>query len=372
MKLDKKMKKNLFTFIFVMIAILIYVGSGKLLDKRFEKKFEIESIFGKDRYETSVLANELAWEKCDEAILINTNHIDEAITAVSYANELDIPLFFTQQGEISSDVWTRIKKLGVKKVYLVGGIKSISKSVERAIQRTGAETIRITEKEGSDISIRFAESLYKIRKFDTVALAVGEEFGYAEGVSMAIAASRDNIPVITLNESDILETVEFLKEKNIKKTYIIGDNNKISTTIEKLVPNPERISGKDSYDLNRKIAEKFYDLENTDRAFVVKGGTYLYGERLQIGEFVNSLSVANISSDENIPIIFCNENFLDEEQENFINKYGINKLTSVGFVLERNKILNPDRVRNAFGIALVITAFILLFRALRKDEEIIK
>lgn len=371
MKLSKKIKRNLITLTAVVIAVRGYVGSGKFLDKKFNQTYDINSIFGKDRYETSVLANELGWEKADEAVLMNTNSISTAITAVSYANEKNIPIFFTTQEEISPEVWSRIKELGVKKVYVVGGIRSISKSVERAIQRTGANTVRVTESKKSDISLRFAEALYKVKKYDTVALAVGEEFGYAEGVSMAIAASRENIPVITLNESSLYDTVDFLKEKGIKKTYIIGDNNKLSSTVEKLVPNPERISGTDSYDLNRKIIKKFYDLDNTDEAFIVKGGTYLYGERLQIGEFVNSLSVANVSADKNIPIIFCNENFLEDDQEKFINEYGIKKLTSVGFVLERAKLLNPDRVRNAFGVALVITSFVLLFRALRKKDQLV-
>lgn len=369
MKLDRKMKRNLITLILVLVTMRLYVGSGKFLDKKFNIEHSIESIFGKDRYETSALANKFGWEKADEAILMNTNSIDTAITAVSYANQKNIPIFFTEQDEISPFTWKRIKELGVKKVRIIGGIKSISKSVERSIRRTGAKTIRMTENEGSDISLRFAEELYKIKRYDTVALSTSASFGYAEGLSMAIASSRKNIPVITLNESDIFDTVKFLKEKGIKNTYIIGDNTKLPNTIEKLVPNPIRIYGEDSYDTNRKIIKMFYDLDNVKEAFIVKGGTYLYGERLQTGEFINSLSIANISADRNIPIVFCNENFLEKEQEKFINDNKIKKLTSVGFVLERAKLLNPDRMRKSYGVALIMISFILLFKVIKVKDK---
>ena len=371
MKLNKKVKRNLITLAVVVVAVITYVEGGKFLDRKFNQDYNIESIVGKDRYETSVLANELEWEKSDEAILMNTNSISVAMTAVSYANRKDIPIFFTKQTEISPYVWGRMKELGVKKVYIVGGIRSITKSVERAVQRVGAKTVRITENENSDMSLRIAEKLYKFKKFDTIALTTEKSFGFAEGVSMAISSSRKNIPVIALDEKDLLDLVEFLDGKDIKKTYIVGDTNKLPSTFEKLVPNPERISGTDTYDFNRKIIEKFYDLKSVDQAIVIKGGTYVYGDKLPIGEFVNALSMANISADKNIPIIFCNENFLEDDQEKFINEYGIKNLTSVGFILVRDKVLNPDRVRNLFGIALVITSLVLLSRALRKKDKLV-
>ena len=364
------MKRNILTLIMVRIVGFGYIGSGKILDKKFAESYDITSIVGKDRYETSVLLGELEENKnAKSAFLINTDNIGEAITAVSFANIKNIPVLFTKGEEISVDIWGKIKNDGIENVYIVGGINSVSKPVERAVERTGAEAIRITDVRGFDISLRLADKLYKMKPFDEIAICSGEENGLSEGVSMSIAASREGIPVIPINDSNVYDIVNFIKERNINKTYLVGDESKVPETIAKLIPNTERISGETVYRTNRKIIERFYDMDNVEEAFVAKGGTFLYGTNLQIGEFVNSISVANISADKNIPIIFGEENYLEEDQREFIDKHGIKKLTAIGFTLEREEILNVERTRTASAVVLMLISILLFIIVVKKEHN---
>lgn len=363
------MKKNIITIAFVVIIIGGYIFSGKYLDKKFADDYDIKSIVGIDRYETAVLAGKNDYTKVEEGMLINTENITEAISAISFANSKNIPIFFTKPDEISIDTWSRIKELEINHMYIVGGIKSVSRRVERSVNRAGVETERITDVRGFDVSLRILDMLYSENKFDTIALCSKLDIGLSEGVSMAIAGSRENIPVIAIDESNIYDVVSFIKEKNIKNTYIVGDESKIPETVDKLVPSPERIYGIDSYETNRIIIEKFYDMDNVDEIYAAKGGTFMYGTNLQIGEFVNSISVANTSADKNIPILFFEENYMEKGQYEFIEKYNIKNIISIGFKLEREDILNPDKLRTASAIVLILISIIILFRSINNNKK---
>ena len=103
-------------------------------------------------------------------------------------------------------------------------------------------------------------------------------------------ASEKGIPILTVNESNLYKAAEFARENGIEKTYVIGRFNDLSGTVDKVLPNVQRISGKDKYEVNRNVIEAFYDMYKVDKVYVAKGGNLINGKDLNVGEFVKSIA----------------------------------------------------------------------------------
>ena len=207
--------------------------------------------------------------------MINTGDIGSAMSAVPYAYANNIPLLLTEQGDLSSEIRKFIKENHLKKVYVLGGIRAVSKRVERDVERTGAKVERIIQINRGDISNTFAEMTVKQSKSKEMFVIFDGKNGYSIGVSILGKAAEKGIPILTVNESNFYRAAEFARKNGIEKTYVIGRFNDLNSTIDKVFPNVHRISGKDKFEVNRNVIKEFYDMDKVDKVYVVKGGNLI-------------------------------------------------------------------------------------------------
>lgn len=361
-------KKKVTAVLLALLLVVAYLFSGKVINKLYLRGYEKEKIQGANRYETIISCGEGYWDNPQEAILINTNDIGSAMNAVPYAYANNIPLLLTEKGDLPPEIYSFIKDNNLKKVYIVGGINAISKSVERVIDRTGAKVDRIIQKNNGDISKLFAELTVKKTKSKEMFVVFDGKNGYSIGVSILGKAAEKGIPILTVNESNLYKAVEFAKENGIEKTYVIGRFDDLNSTVDKVLPNVQRISGKDKFEVNRNVIEEFYDMDKVDKVYVAKGGNLIKGKTLNVGEFVNSIAAVPRMAKTGEPILINDTEYIQDDAMNFLKKYNIKKLCSVGFEIKKTSVVNLDS-----DVARIVTSFILIlmilliaFRALKE------
>ena len=88
---------------------------------------------------------------------------------------------------------------------------------------------------------------------------------------------------------------QYIKDKNIKKSYVIGSEAAISNKIANKLPNPERIGGLDRNETNAAILEKFYTSEELNNIFVAKNGMK------DPSDLIDALVVGALASREDSP-----------------------------------------------------------------------
>lgn len=360
------MKKKILVVLMVLILGIVYLFSGKVINKLYLRDYEKDKIQGQDRYETIIQSGEKVWKNPKKALLINTNDIGVAINAVPYSYNSNMPLLLTESNELPADIYSFMKKNKLEEVYILGGINKVSKSIERTINRSNIKTTRIIDESDKGMNILIAQKLIEKTKNKAMFVIFEGKNGYSTGISLLGKASEKGIPILTANESNIYNVIEFAKDNNIEKTYVIGRHNDLNYNIDKLLPNVERISGKDKFEVNRNIIERFYDMENVDKVYITKGGTLKNGKVINIGDFTNGIAVAPILAKTNQPLLINDINYLQDDTKSFIDKYNIKKICTVGFEIEKTSLINLEYKQSQIlsSIIIIIMMLVIAYRAL--------
>ena len=106
---------------------------------------------------------------------------------------------------------------------------------------------------------------------------------------------------------------KYIKENNIKKSYVIGREVAVSNEIANKLPNPERLGGIDRNETNAVILEKFYTNEELNNIFVAKDGMK------KPDDLIDALAVGVLASKENSPVVIVG-NDLNDKQESLLSK----------------------------------------------------
>jgi putative cell wall-binding protein len=238
----KKVKK--FLALGLSLAIIFSVGLDSYALDRVNK------IQGGDRYETAALIADK--QTYDIAILVNSEKsLSDGLSASGLAGTLDAPILLTQKDIIPRDTFRKIVDL--KKVYVIGGMQSISNKVISTLHDNGIEVKRIEGVDRIDTSLKVAKEIEKQKTVDKVALVNG--YKDADAMSIAPVSVRDKMPIILTNGNS---TTYDIKEKT---TYIIGGTSSMSANIAKESKNT-RFAGENRFKTNQLILKNFYGNQN--------------------------------------------------------------------------------------------------------------
>jgi beta-glucosidase len=236
-----------------------YIASDKALTAAPVEPATVR-LGGSNRYETSIKVSQAGWTTSDNVVLARGDEYADALTAAPFAKQLNAPILLTATKALDDSVKAELKRLKVKKVYVIGGTGAISTAVENAVKAMGIIVERIS---GSD---RYATSLAianKVTNKSQVFLATGTNFADALSISSYAAATGSPILLTAKNQMSA-GVAKFIKDNN-SKVYAIGGTGVITDSLLKSIAGAERISGADRYATNLAILRKFaagFDLSN--------------------------------------------------------------------------------------------------------------
>ncbi|MFN1941018.1 cell wall-binding repeat-containing protein [Clostridioides difficile] len=183
-------------------------------------------------YETAGLIADK--QSYDTAILVNLNDsIADGLSASGLSGTLNAPLLLSENSSIPNETMKRLSK--VKTVYLIGGIKSISKSVENTLMSKGFNVKRIDGDDRIKTSYNVAKEINSKQKVNTVMLTNAYK-GEPDAISIASVAARDKAAIILTDGKSIPFST------NEVKSYAIGGTSTMNDTLVKNT-NSTRLGG---------------------------------------------------------------------------------------------------------------------------------
>lgn len=236
---------------------------------------------GRNRYETSSKILESSGNK-DTLILVNASkEMSDGLSAAALSGKLKADIVPINPDNIDNTIEKTIKK--AKNIILVGGYSVIPKEFENKF--SSKKITRIGGKDRVETSKEIAKYIGNYKK----AYIVNGYTGQADAMSIAPVSAKEVSPIILTNPNS--ESIDSVKNVDYS---IIGGKDAVSNSIQQST-NSNRIGGKNRYETNRMVLDKFYK----DR----KSISFCNGETL-----VDALSGAYFAKDEGIVLVNKTEN----------------------------------------------------------------
>lgn len=256
---------------------------------------------------------EIVEEENDETI-----SIDEIVDLeVTVSIELNTEIVDTD--EMASDFKEEDAETNMNEV-LVASDETLTIPIEETEEEIKQDANKITEVvNGERIAGRSRDQLAvevckkSFEKSETVFITNG--FKKNDALVGSSLAGIYNAPILFTRDNILpQETLDELKRLEAKRVIILGGNisvpEKILAEIRKVVPNVERIDGRNRYVLANNIAEQVRQIKGaTSHAFLVNGEAY-----------ADAASVAPIAAGRGIPIYLTRPNTLHEEVAAIVNQ----------------------------------------------------
>ncbi|MCY8402976.1 SpoIID/LytB domain-containing protein [Bacillus sonorensis] len=227
---------------------------------------ETKRFGGATRYDTANTVASSAWKNPSAVIVMNKDEdlFRDSLSVIPLAKKLDAPILLSQPNKLTSATESQIKTLDPDNILVIGGEKSISKSVESKLKKYG-KIKRISGKNRYALSANIAKEMGSYNGAIVVTGSV-----YQDALAIAPYAAQNGYPIF-LAGKDYLPDV-----KLPKKVILVGGTASVSKNVEskikKQASQVTRIPGTSRYQLSANII-KYLNL-NTDKAVVANGTKY--------------------------------------------------------------------------------------------------
>ncbi|MCC0678554.1 MULTISPECIES: cell wall-binding repeat-containing protein [unclassified Clostridioides] len=282
-----------------------------------DTKIEEVKLAGEDRIDTSLKISSYKWQNAENAVLINSNTIADALCSAPLATAKNAPVLLTEKDRLNTKTKKEIIRLGVKNIYIIGSTNTISANVEKELNNLNINVKRIGGTDRIDTSLKIAKELENV---DSVAVVNGYK-GLADAVSIASPA-KSNTAILFADKDNLNKNIEDYA-KTFNKTYVVGGESSVSKNVVNKLKNVIRFAGADRTDTNAKVMDYFYSDKALNNVFVAKNG--MVGE----GDLIDALSVGPVGAKEDSPVLLADKT-LSTSQKNFIKKHEFSKVTQVG------------------------------------------
>ena len=203
---------------------VIVIGGDHSVDKAKNSlaKYNVQTIAGSDRYETSAkIAQEIIKRTgTKQAVIASGETFADALTVAPLANKNNMPILLVQQNNIPKATQEVLKQ--IDKVIIVGGEKTISKEVENKLPNP----TRIAGANRYETAKKIYEYDFKDRK----------EVNIANGTNFAdsLVIGSIDCPILLTESNEVPEsTKEAIKDSKFEKVNVFGGENSISESVVK-------------------------------------------------------------------------------------------------------------------------------------------
>lgn len=189
---------------------------------------EVDRVAGADRFETSRLVADYAFDESRFVFIATGNGFPDALSAGAAAAYYDAPLILLNGSASTTDAPTRavIDELGVEAAWLVGGPPSLSTGIRDALFAQLGEANQLAGVDRYDTSAKVLQSIF-VTSSREIYLATGSNF--PDALAGAAAAGAKGAPLaITLKTCMPYESWFQLKRLRVYEPILLGSSASIA------------------------------------------------------------------------------------------------------------------------------------------------
>ncbi|WP_291568947.1 cell wall-binding repeat-containing protein [Clostridium sp. UBA2485] len=299
--------------------------------------YNMKRLDGSDRFDTAIsVSNEFKRlsdknnEKVENVVIANAFDYPDSLASAPLSKIYNAPLLLTEKDKLNSKTEAQLKKLKIKKVFIVGGTGVVSQNVENKLKSMGIAVERLAGEDRYQTSLKIANKVldyclanaptdFTGYKYRSVFMVDGHR--YTDALTLAGMSGRNDTPIVLLPSN-----------KDLKPSDVKGLNELISKATE----------GENDKEIPREKLEIYCFLpyfndnffENIPNCSMQGGGTNKYLANLSVnfgsadilksydnvmmatGEnFPDALAGGALAAKLNMPIVFSGDNL----KETFLN-----------------------------------------------------
>lgn len=204
-------------------------------------------ISGENRFETAIAISNRSFDRARNAIIANGIRFVDALAGSTLANAQNAPILLTEEDALPNSTRDKLRSLGVEKVTILGGERTVSFRVEASLKAMGIEVKRISGENRYKTSEAIARAVSELRPVKEIMVAKSE----ADAVSSSAFRGAE-IPLVLTdgqNPSPYLLNTE-------DEIILVGGTASISRAYEDKLKAKERIWGSDRYETAIALAKK--------------------------------------------------------------------------------------------------------------------
>ena len=228
----------------------------------------INRIAGFDRYQTAVAVSQSGWpDGADTAILAYGENFPDALSAGPLAHKYNAPILLTGSYDLNGDTAQELKRLKVKKIYIVGGYAVISKNVENQLSLMNITPVQIAGQDRYETSLKVAQ---EVGLSKGIFVTTGLDF--PDALSIAPIAAANEMPILLVPPEELTSIQkDFLSKSKIPNSYIVKGSTEMSDNVVSQFPNYEVINGADPYERNINLITRFTSSLDLDTVYLATG-----------------------------------------------------------------------------------------------------
>lgn len=223
---------------------------------------------GDDRIATAVDASQDHWPagSANDALLARADKFPDALAAGPLAAKLDAPLLLTSSDTLPASVEAELARLGVDRVWLLGGETSLTPALAQQLESLGYEVVRRSGPSRFDTAAAVATEVGRTSAGEVVlALGshpVGDHRAFPDALSAgSLSASPQRLPLVLTETADLPEaTVKALAALQTKTVWIVGGESSVqpavASRLEQLGYAVKRLWGEDRYLTSVAVAQE--------------------------------------------------------------------------------------------------------------------
>lgn len=218
-------RKIQFMSCFVALTLII----TNLFNLNVNAETQVKRLAGQGRYETAKVVTS-QWDKSEYAVLVTGADCPDALSATPLAKKYDAPILLTEKNKLNNNTLSKIKRLGVKKAFIVGGRGSVGPQVESELKKQSISIERLGGSGRYETSVEVAK---KLENIEEAFIVTGTDF--VDALTVAPIAAKKGAPIILSPSGNINNAVKKYLEQ-VSKTYVRNIN-----VINKFVDNKENV-----------------------------------------------------------------------------------------------------------------------------------
>ncbi len=221
----------------------------------------ITRLSGMRAEDTAISISQAGWADNSSplVLLARVDRFQDALAAAPLAKNLKAPLLLTAPDQLDDAVLQEMKRLGVGKVYVIGGEGAIKKTVTDALTTTNLSVKRIFGNTAADTAAAIAREIGSSYR-----VILASSVSFSDALSASAPAAAQGIPILLTEQGTLPEaTKQILKDFGVTKTFIVGGKFAISAAFDRKGGalesyGPVRLAGDTKYDTMLQIVKYFY------------------------------------------------------------------------------------------------------------------
>lgn len=302
-----------------------------------------ERIAGPTRLETSVAASKALYPMngmTEDVVIVSQFSVVDGLTASYLAGLKNAPILYTETTSMAQQTQDEIKRLGVKRAWIVGGTTVISQQLEDEWKKSYTVT-RFGGEDRYDTAAKVARAEFDATGYEPErifiasgvrqpdALAVGP-IAYARSYPILLTEA-DRVPAATKAALDLLKT---------PARTVVGGTSVVTDRVYADTGATARLGGVDRQDTGVQIAEYAVASEN----FTFKNAALVGGVNQNAAD---ALVAAPLAGSTGTPLLFIDGNdAVGTRTGDYLDKHSAN-LDDHGYVLGGVNAVSDKAVREA-------------------------